>query len=91
MLYTTDQIIILFKNDKSLIFQAYTGAYEGEIIRFNNLNSLVWDMGEIDEGLVMLNEDFINTKWKMISPAYVELKRRPLINVMQECLAFSTH
>lgn len=88
MLYTTDQVIKLIKDDKSLIFQAYTGTYEGNAIKFNPiLKMIVWHNNDTDE-IIMMDEDFINTKWKLMSAVHAELIRKPLFRKIQECLAF---
>jgi hypothetical protein len=70
-IYTTGEVIDLISNSKDLNFEAITGIYDGRIVSFNeNMNWLMWTKNNSYEP-ISLNNDFMNTMWKVLSPSFV--------------------
>jgi hypothetical protein len=87
MLYSTGEVIKLFEVYKELMFMAFTGAYEGKVIKYNPIfRTIVWHDNNIDEA-VMIDEDFLKTKWKMVSASYAKLVKHPYVKLFEECMA----
>jgi hypothetical protein len=87
MLYSTGEVIKLFEIYKELMFMAFTGVYEGQTIKYNpNFRTIVWHTENVDEA-VMMDEDFLKTKWKMICPSYAKLVKYPYVKLFEKCMA----
>jgi hypothetical protein len=75
------------QNDKNLLFQAQTGKYEGNVIRFNKMfQTVVWHTGDVDEA-VMIDLDFLSTRWKILSIVNAQLIRKPIKKFFETCFA----
>ena len=89
MLYSTGEVIKFFESYREIMFVAFTGAYEGQVIKYNpNFKMIVWHTDNVDEAVVM-DEQFLDTKWKMVSASYAKLKKNPFVKIFQECFALN--
>lgn len=79
--YSTSEMINLIQKDKDLIFEAVSGMYDGSIIAFHeNQQMLMWkDYNTYLQ--VTLNDEFLKTKWKLLSTVYVVKVDMPFMNV----------
>lgn len=69
--YTTGEIIDTITKDKDLLFEAISGIYVGRIVSFyEDMNWLMWNQNNSYEP-ICINNDFINTMWKVLSPSYI--------------------
>jgi len=80
-IYTTGEMIDLISKDKELIFEAVSGMYDGGIIAFHeDQQMLMWK--DYDTYLqVTLNNEFLKTKWRLLSTVCIFRVDLPLINV----------
>jgi hypothetical protein len=80
--YTTGEMIDLISKDKELSFEAVNGMYDGCIVEFHNaMQWLMWNYGNNDYELIRIDNDFIDTKWKILSEVCVLQVNIPLMNV----------
>jgi hypothetical protein len=87
--YTTGEMIDLISKDNELIFEAVSGMYDGNIVAFHEgMGWLMWKGNNTyDYEPINLSDDFMNTKWKLLSRMYVLRVECPLKDVARSyCL-----
>lgn len=79
--YTTGQMIDLVFRDKELIFEAISGQYDGQITFYHDdIEWLMWKNNRTYEPII-LNNEFMKTKWKLLGHMYAVLIDMPLVNI----------
>jgi hypothetical protein len=80
--YTTGEMIDLISRDKKLSFEAVSGMYDGSIVKFHDaMQWLMWKLDDNDYDLIRIDNDFIHTKWKVLSKVYAFQVNIPLMNI----------